>query len=1632
MKNILSSIFHLLSGIVLVAMTLVGFTPVASATNDQICTAPLDVVLVFDRSDSMAYDHDEPPFQPLSNAQAGTQAFIDFLDPQNDKVGLVDFYEFAETTHSLTSDFDAVRSSVDEDWVDGWTNTSAAIDAAKAELNSNGRADVKQVMIILSDGNPSFPQPSPYAITLAKESAQAAKASGITIYTIGFGSDVNAQLMQEIASDPSYYHYVPTSAGIESAYMALAQTACEPEPEPEPVYGSINICKMIVDENGMIVDGNVNDGSFSVSGVEVTSHPTVPDSIDVLSTTHFDTPLSYNTTLFGNDGHNAECIAYENLELGDYFYAQEVIVGENWQAPLYNDQNNTEMQSVQDAFPFSGELFTEDGGADDSQRNTDADGHIILTENRPDRTLVIVNTYEIPEVPQAPYCGDGMVNQAWEQCDAGDDPQQVGCSAQCQHMGAPVCTDDVFARVVVTDVQNNKAKADMTDSIYLGSKTNAIPQGTWFPVHYDGVYVNDADIDGYEDVSGLAVQRIDGEIIARIHGSHEKDGTWEHVEGYIEFYNSKAKEIANDDTPKQNQMENWGLDMFAQKQIKAGKDAAWISDPVSHFWMTVTVADDSYRTSYDVPVCHVEENTAPQINGADSPLVIYVGETGNLTTIALAGVTANDAEDGDITGDIVIDGIDAIDVSAPNTTTITYRVEDSGAPTGDVLTDSVEREVQVKQMGDENNPPVITLTQGPEVTLTVGEIFDPLAYATVSDPDGDDTTLEYDGAVDTATVGTYTVVYTAYDENGAYAVPKTLTVTVEAAGICENIVVVSNTDDMIVGHGNAVETYDESHEWTAVIDAAKWIWKSYLVEQPAASETYTFTKDFVYTGYIAEATLTVAADDFYTVSINGAEVYADMNSNNYTEDGKDVYTDVGEYLNAGVNTISFTVTNKAISGSDAMGNPAGLLYRLEIDIDGETCEDVNTAPMIEGADSPLTIVVGETGDLTAIAQNGVTATDAEDGDITGDIIISGIDTIDITTTGMTTIAYSVDDSGNPDGNILSDMVEREVNVVANQEENTAPEISGADNVLVIVVGETGDLETIARDGVTATDAEDGDITGDIVIDGIASIDPTTVGSTTITYTVDDSGNPDGTILSDTVEREVRVVSEAKPQCSDEIDNDGDELIDADDPTCYRDGEYDPLLDNEENQKPVITLIQNTLTVILGNSFDPFGGHATANDEEDGDITADLEATGAVNTSAAGTYAVTYNVSDSEGLAADPKELTVIVEQPTVVSGGGGGGGGAFFRRVIDITDEAVEYIGGGTAVVTWKTNIPATSMVVYGDESVPTVGSAPDYGYDSKTKKYNELTKEHSVTIDGLTDGEQYWFRPISDETWSLKDIGREVTYTFTTGPAPVCNYLLEYIHIDHDNNPVEVRKLELFLNQFEGENLEVNGIYEQVDFEAVERFQEKYREDILGPWTHEAPTGYVYITTKKKINEIYCERAFPLTDLQVKEIEAFKALLASITNTAYADTGMTQESGTTVDDIDYGNTVGLGDDGTKDTSLADATDGTDSEQLADASNNAQGAESEGGILENIFGIFGGDDESDSENADTDETQMADADSQDSLDSEMSDETAQQSFAATAMSGIKNIATSYWFIFLLIVFAIVLFFRIRSTEQEHS
>ncbi|MBU4375330.1 peptidoglycan-binding protein [Patescibacteria group bacterium] len=158
-----------------------------------------------------------------------------------------------------------------------------------------------------------------------------------------------------------------------------------------------------------------------------------------------------------------------------------------------------------------------------------------------------------------------------------------------------------------------------------------------------------------------------------------------------------------------------------------------------------------------------------------------------------------------------------------------------------------------------------------------------------------------------------------------------------------------------------------------------------------------------------------------------------------------------------------------------------------------------------------------------------------------------------------------------------------------------------------------------------------------------------------------------------------------------------------------------------------------------------------------------------------------------------------------------------------------------------------------------------------EVKKLQEFLKDKEefkeISISGIYDEKTYNYVKQFQSDY-MKDVlipwnlSTPTGYVFETTKKKInelyCScekYLKEYIKFGAQNNPSEVEKLQSFLKDYEGYgDISITGTYDEQTYAAVKEFQTKYINDVLAPWDHSTPTGYVYKTTKQKINELYCQ----------------------------------------------------------------------------------------------------------------------------------------------------------------------------------
>jgi len=1131
----------------------------------------------------------------------------------------------------------------------------------------------------------------------------------------------------------------------------------EPE-EPEPILGSITVCKIAVNEEGTLISGETGS-SFAISGIAR------DDATGVLPESLFETPLAYNTDILSDiEGDDALCLSYNDLELGGYYYSEEIVSGENWLTPLYNDQFTTTVNTLTDFFAYSGELFTPDT-ADDEVRNTNSDGHITLNGDRTDRTLVVLNRFETPE--PVFQCSDGIDNDDDDLIDNED----------------PACYIDDVYDPELDDESNDPV---VTEVATLSATKIVCEDESYLPNWGDG-----------------SVSLID-----------ENTAT-----DFLTSVNSEETVCA---------LEEWDFQWAPQGTANPGDN---------------TGEDVGDWTTFS-------GTTAIDLNTIEGDEYVWVREVWNNLYIPFTGVTTTENISAELYGHIDalnydnydrIDGIEAgetyhivafnVPVEVPPLPQCSDGINND---TEDILVD-YPADPGCESPEDDNETDPVPPTQcsdgidnnDPEDTLA--DTLDPACHT-----DGDPTNQSsYDPTIDDETDPI--IGYAPYCGDGI--VNQTWEQCdggIQCSEQCQNVDD-NQCRDLSLARVNVTTLENHSNG-----DVTSDIFLGSVLNKIPSGAWFSIWENGTYT---TDADITPYED------VAGLAIERQVGNIRTVLFGSHGPDGSKEHIQGNIEFFNATTTSQT---SDNTGN-----NKLE-----------------NGFDLVMDNVPGqdEVWIDDDVSYFWLTVTTADDGFNTlyEEPIMCPL------TLPQCSDNIDNDEDGFTDAEDLTCSRGGIYDPTLDNEENQKPVILLTGNSTIdLLVG-----DDYTEQGATADDFEDGDITGDVVIGG-DTVATSTPGTYNVTYNVSDSES----LAADEVTRTVTVSEDEPPlpQCSDGLDNDEDEYTDEEDPTCSRDGEYDPTLDNEENQKPVISLNGGSVELFVGGSYAEEG--ATADDFEDGNGLEVTDLSGSIDVNTPGDYTVFYNFSDSEGLGADEVSRTVTVKSQggggaVVLSFGGGGGGGGPIQPSLHITNEAVISTVSGLAVVTWNTNLPASSQVLYDTESNLVVGPAPDYGYANASTEISALTTDHTVIISGIDAGEQNYFRPISKSS-TLKAIGIELALLpgVQTITAPTqCTYLEDYLRLGGDNDPDEVTKLQTFLRDFEGfTELEVTGIFDQTTFDAVSAFQERYGDEVLTPWGLPSTTGYVYYTTQKKVNEIYCQSAFPLTDTQQNEINSFSSLIDSL-----------------------------------------------------------------------------------------------------------------------------------------------------------
>lgn len=391
-------------------------------------------------------------------------------------------------------------------------------------------------------------------------------------------------------------------------------------------------------------------------------------------------------------------------------------------------------------------------------------------------------------------------------------------------------------------------------------------------------------------------------------------------------------------------------------------------------------------------------------------------------------------------------------------------------------------------------PPAITITGDITYTLEAGTPYVEEGATALDNVDGDVTgSIVTTGSelVDHNTLGIYTVDYTCEDAAGN-SKTETRTITVEDS---ESPVVTApnGTTFNAVDTNGRPATEADIVAWLAsataldIHDGATSVSHDCPAVLPIGDTLVTFTStDAAGNTGVAGATITIADNTPPVITLVGNSAMNVEFGDVFTDPGFSAYDNVDGDITG--NVVTGGIVDTSVLGdvvltydvSDAAGNPAGQVQRTVTVVD-------TTAPdILLTGDATINLNQGD-----AYSEQGATASDLVDGDVTGSIVINS--NVNTAVKGTYQVTYNVSDAaGNAATEVVRTVIVHDV---------TVP-------VITLIGDATINLnvnDPYTEQGATATDNSDGDISGSIVIN--SNVNTSVADTYQVTYNVADaSGN----------------------------------------------------------------------------------------------------------------------------------------------------------------------------------------------------------------------------------------------------------------------------------------------------------------------------------------------------------------------------------------------------------------------------------------------------------------------------------------------------------------------------------------------
>jgi hypothetical protein len=403
--------------------------------------------------------------------------------------------------------------------------------------------------------------------------------------------------------------------------------------------------------------------------------------------------------------------------------------------------------------------------------------------------------------------------------------------------------------------------------------------------------------------------------------------------------------------------------------------------------------------------------------------------------------------------------------------------------------------------------------------------------------------------------------------------------------------------------------------------------------------------------------------------------------------------------------------------SDKAGNKATAV--LTVIVSKESGQDLEPPTITLKGKNPDSIKVN-----VSYVDSGYTAKDNVDGDVTSKVVVTR--NIDSSKAGIYQITYKVKDNAGWETSKTRIIVVGDGG--SGGGDVTAPIILLNGKLLDTVLLNSSYVDPGVK---SAIDDVDGDLKSKVVPTG--TVDTKTVGTYTITYTVKDNAGNTGTTT-----RKVTVIQQV--------------IV-------------------KDTIKPVITLKGKNPDTVMLNSAAYTDPGATALDNKDGDISSKIQPTGTVDVTKAGTYTITYTVSDAALNSATATRKVVVKDTGSI--GGDlltkyGVPSASALQSINNIQFKTVKTEGTGAPSLTnvsyFTLNWDLSQSGLY-TFAIQTTDGKPGYYVDlrsSMTQTFKDPKPKFTLTASGFTglDGEYYVTGNATQFVWVKTDGSYAIIWT--------------------------------------------------------------------------------------------------------------------------------------------------------------------------------------------------------------------------------------------------------------------------------